>query len=81
MKTEADSKKELPSEIPNLTRSVTIGSAHFTVPKDFVEAQIDDVNVKVSRSASCTQYLEDILDEFPDAIKEIVATSIQKKKE
>mgnify|MGYP003332183932 CR=1 FL=1 len=81
MNTEADSKTELPNEIPTLTRSMTVGGTQFTVPDDFVEAKVDGVTVKVSRSATSTQYLDDILDDFPDSIKEIVAASIQKKKE
>ena len=60
---------------------MTVGGTQFTVPEDFVEAKVDGVTVKVSRSATSTQYLDDILDDFPDSIKEIVAASIQKKKE
>jgi hypothetical protein len=77
---EADSKDALPKEIPKLTRSVTIGGTQFTVPNEYIETQIDDTTVKVSRSSGNVQQLEDILDDFPDGIKEIVAASVEKNK-
>lgn len=80
-KTEADSKPLLPDTIPNLTRSQTIGSTHFTVPHDQIEAQVGDTTVKISRTHGQIQLLEEILEDFPDDIKEIVAARIQSQKE
>lgn len=80
MNTEADSKEVLPNEIPTLTRSQTIGSTHFTVPLEHIEAQVGDTTIKIDRTAGSIQLLEDILDDFPDDIKEIVAARIQSQK-
>lgn len=79
--TEADSKPLLPDTIPNLTRTRTIGSTAFTVPLDQIEAQVGDTTVKISRTHGQVQLLEEILDEFPDEIREIVATRIASQKE
>ena len=79
--TEADSKESLPNTIPNLTRSQTIGLSTFTVPYDHIEAQIGDTTVKINRTHAQMQLLEDILDDFPDDIKEIVAARIESQKQ
>jgi hypothetical protein len=79
--TEADSKPLPLGSIPNLTRSRTIGSTHFTVPEDQIEAQVGDTTVKISRTQGSIQLLEDILEDFPDDIREIVAARIQSQKE
>jgi len=78
--TEADSKEMLPNTIPNLTRTITMGSTQFTVPLGHIEAKVDDTDVKIDRTAGTKQLLEDILDDFPDAIREIVAARIESQK-
>jgi hypothetical protein len=77
---EADSKPLLPNEIPNLTRSRTIGLNQFTVPVEQIEAQVGDTTIKIERTVGTIQLLEDILDDFPDDIKEIVAARIASQK-
>ena len=78
--TEVDSKEALPNTIPNLTRTLTMGSAQFTVPVGHIEAKVDDMDIKIERTEGTKQLLEELLDDFPDAIREIVAAQIDAQK-
>lgn len=66
----------LPKDPPKLTRLVTIDGTSFTVPEDKIEAKVDEVDVVVSRTITHKQALEDVMNELPEGIKEIVANMI-----
>lgn len=57
-----------------------MGSTQFTVPLSHIEAKVDETFIKIDRTEGATQRLEDILDEFPDAIREIVAAQLENQK-
>jgi len=46
------------------------------VPEDKIEAKVDEVDVVVSRTITHKQALEDVMNELPEGIKEIVANMI-----
>lgn len=66
----------LPKDPPTLTRLVTTDGVSFTVPADLIETKVDETDVKVTRTITHKQALEDVMEELPDGIKEIVANII-----
>jgi hypothetical protein len=46
------------------------------VPEDRIESKVDEVDVVVTRTITHKQALEDVMNELPDSVKEIVADII-----
>jgi hypothetical protein len=46
------------------------------VPEDKIETKVDEIDVVVTRTITHKQPLQDVIGEFPDSIKEIVANMI-----
>ena len=72
---------ELPLKAPTLTRNKTQGAnityTHTPIP-DRTEDVIDGVTVVVTRNVIKKELLVDLLDEFPDSIRETISQELDK---
>jgi hypothetical protein len=64
-------------EPPLLVRSKTTAHPLPSALPPLVEYKDGDVTIKVTRTPSHHQPIEDILDELPDSIKEIVSSVLK----
>lgn len=75
------SSAELPANPPKLTRSKTQGAkiypTHTPIP-DRTEDVIDGVTVVVTRNVVRKELVADLLDEFPDSIRETISQELDK---